>query len=113
MGDDPTAYLRDVVLPHLAGLPERPTPELMFEQSVLKEAATYLKPHQAKEYERRRKHLRDGTPVANATPTQLRVHALATHGFAAEGRKRPYPEWLEAARAALSTYRPQRARGAV
>lgn len=105
VGDDPTAYLRDVVLPHLAGLAERPSPELVFETAVLEEAATYLLPHQVEQYERRHGHLRDGTPVANAKPMQLRVHALATHGYAADGRRRPFPEWLEAARAALTTYR--------
>ena len=105
IGNDLMAYLRDVVLPHMAGLSERPPRELAYEAAVLELAATYPEAAGAAHYKRLRETFENGFSATSASPPQLAQHTLATHGYAADNRRHPYAEWLSAARVALTTYR--------
>lgn len=104
VGEDLLAYLSTVVLPHMQKLAERLTPELVFEAAVLELIETYPEIVRESQYVRLRGRLFDGEPVENATPNQLRQHALAIHGLAADKRRRTSAQWFAAAEELLKTY---------
>lgn len=118
----PTATLRydgdakallHAILRHIAGLSERPTPELAYQSAVCELCDTFVGDAQERVFDARTAKLIDGTPLEQATDDKLRVAALALSAWAQDRRmngvrNRGVWSWHQDAQEVISQYRPAR-----